>query len=335
MKTNINRNRMFWSILAGLLAATLTFTGCGKSAATTQVSPLPSPSYSAPVPSSSSPSISTLPASPTSPVSPVPISSSEAEQIVNNVLSKTAALSSYRLTRNIVQTFSPTSKVADQVVSKIFSKSSVDASNKKMEMANSISLKQPAGQVSWPIVENALYIVDGTMYLQGLFPDAPQSWSKTPVTPAVWQIQNQVGAITGFLKPQAINGLSQESIKVANNVSSRILVDVTADQGGLWSFMANQPGVQLPAALPQGLTYNQVIKNSLFKIWVDPSSRLPLEAEIDMDVLINPEVLPSFKGTFSSSIKVNLVFSEFNQPVVISLPADAKDALDLSLEKIK
>jgi hypothetical protein len=325
---------MFWSILAGLLAATLLITGCGRSAITTQVSPPPTSFSISPLPTSSAPSETSQPTSPTVIISDVPISSLEAQNIIASAISKTAAVSNYRLTRNITQTFI-SGKQTDQTISRIFSQALIDVTNQKLEMTNAKAMKQPAGQASWPLAENAVYIVDGIIYNQGLFPDAPEIWSKTSITPVVWDIQNQAKYITGFLKPEDITGLSTETNKINDKVYTRVLFTVNPDLAEFWSFITNQPGIQLPQKPPKELTYDQVIKHFEFKLWIDQSSRLPFEAETDMDVFIDSNMLPSFKSTFSSSIKVNLVFGEYNQPVNIILPSDAEDAQELSQDKSK
>lgn len=353
MKLN---NSFFMIIFPGLLALMLLLSGCVHSTVTTNISPQPAPpvtsltnipsptgktpAISSPSPTtiisplpSSSPPVSTSVPQPTTASSIVPIDASEADEIINKIIDNTASIASYRLNRNITQTFYSTGQSSGQTSSRIYSQALYDSSSQALEMTNIIALKQPAEQPSWPVVENAIFIVDGTMYMRGLFADKPNIWSKTPVTPDIWKKQDQVRFLMNFLQSDQVSGLFQETIEQGNSIERNIILEIMPDPEILWEFFINQPGIQLPGRPPEGLTYDQIINNSRMKIRVDQITFLPNKVETSLDIAITPEMLPSFKYKFMCSASALLTFSDYNQPVDIVLPEEAEKAEELSLEK--
>jgi hypothetical protein len=244
-----------------------------------------------------------------------------------------ASVSSYGFTRDNTQSYSSKADKSDEVTNRTFSQTLVDVSGLKLAATNKTTTKQPADKPTWPVVQNAICVINDIMYIQGLFPEEPQSWSKTTITPAIWQIQNQAQLITDFINIQNITGMTREITRFAEGDKECVVVKINPDPEQLWTFFINQPGIKLLPKPPEGLTLNQIIKNSGISIWIDQSSGMLLQANFDMDVYISPELLPSFKTTFNSSIKVNLLFRNYNQSTDITLPEGAENATELSLQK--
>ena len=64
----------------------------------------------------------------------------------------------------------------------------LDISARRMQMDNAANIKSATG--NYPLVENSIYAIGDSLYIQGLFPDQPKTWTKTTVTEKYWEIQN-------------------------------------------------------------------------------------------------------------------------------------------------
>ncbi len=347
MKNNF-KTRLLWVFLAGLLAIPISISGCGvKPAATTQPFTPPATADLTDIPSSLPPSSTSpgtvQPASPSSSASPdntasnpasstLAISGTEAEAILASIREGAVSVSSYRLNRNIEQEVSSPGTTT-QGTYRIYSQFVMNVPNRILEMTNAINLKQPVGQPSWPMIENAIFIKDDYMYIQGLFPDDPQAWKKTPLTTEAWQMYNQAEFLISFVKPGSISGIYNVIEKSGSSSNNEILVEINPDSSELWSFIVNQPGIQLPKAPPEHVSYDSFMKSTGFKIWFDRKTGLPQRVVAGIDVEIKPDIMPSLKNSFLSSVKVNLSFSEYNLPVSIVIPSEALQSDELSLQK--
>jgi hypothetical protein len=244
-----------------------------------------------------------------------------------------AAVTSYRLDSNISFARSSQSDKSAAADNLIFRKTEIDLAGRKMRTSTAAKIASPPGQPAAPMVENQVYVIDGTIYIQGLFPRQPQMWTKTPAGENYWQVQNQAAQVMKLLPESPPVSWSGETIKVGNADIPCNFTQVTPDLPRLWTLMASQPGLQLPANAPPGVPFSQFVKNAQMKLWVAQAGDLPVSAELKMSIQIDPEQVPTLTENFKQDISMSLQFHDYNQPLSIELPAEARNAVELALQK--
>jgi hypothetical protein len=200
-------------------------------------------------------------------------------------------------------------------------------------MMNSITVKQPDFQAGLPMIESGLLIVGDTMYIQGLFPDQPQMWTKTPAPDNYWKLLNQAGQLAALLQGQNATILTPEKVHSGNLDILCDVLQVTPDLKTLWSLMTIQPGIQLPKDAPPGVAFSQFIKKAQMKLWIAQDSGFPIKSELSMSFQIGPAQVQALKNDISMDIIINMLYYDYNKAITIDLPDEAKNATDLKLEK--
>jgi hypothetical protein len=241
-------------------------------------------------------------------------------------------LQTYLFNRNIVAVKSATVDKSDQTTTTINGKATLDLSARSMQMNNGINVVLASGQAVGPLLEQSIYILNNTMYIQGVFPDDPQMWSKTALTDTAWQLQNQAQQLVSLLQSQNVTVLTPEIVHSGDLDIPCDVLQVTPDLKGLWALLVGQPGIQLPSAAPSGVGFDQIIKSSAVKLWVAQSNGVPIQATINVSIQVDPTQVPSLKSTVSMDISLSMQFSAYNRPVTINLPAEASatDVPDLN-----
>jgi hypothetical protein len=241
-------------------------------------------------------------------------------------------VSSYYLDRNISVIRSSGTDKSDENNNTIISNMALDIAGHNMRMDNSIVVRMP-GQPALPLIENSLYIIGDIMYVQGLFPDKPEMWSKTNITQDYWEMQNQARQLVELLQLSDIEVLSRENVISGDlNIPCDVL-KVTPDLEKLWGILVDQPGMPLPPSAPPNVAFSQIVKNSEIKVWVDQTGGFPVKATLNVGIVVSPAELPTLTSAVSMDVNLNMEFSDYNRPISIELPEEAKNAPDLNLQK--
>ncbi|HEX7474384.1 MAG TPA: hypothetical protein VF318_00320, partial [Dehalococcoidales bacterium] len=219
---------------------------------------------------------------------------------------------------------------SDQVSTTVNSQLVLDLADNKLQMNNLISYKESSGQFQ-PAVENSLYVVDNTLYIQGLFPDNPQTWTKTAATAGFWQAQNQARVLVELLQKSQITKQTRETLTTTGGSVLCDVLEVTPDLASLWNMLGTQPGIQLPSGAPPGVEFSQIIPASDVKVWLAHSGGYPVMAKLTMSMFVTPAQVSSLTTNLTMDIGLNMSFHDYNLPVTIELPPEARDAGDLNL----
>jgi hypothetical protein len=262
----------------------------------------------------------------------------EGTAIVDKMAKATAAIKTYQMESTIKSVSYSQNDKSDQTTTTTTSLTDLDLANQQMKMLNKETISQPKGQPSWPLVKTTIYVTydrssGHMMYVQGLFPDNPLQWGKTPIGPEVWKLQDQAQELARLLKSGPVQVLMQEKIMVNNN---NVLCDVLAGKPALseyWALIANQPGIEIPAKAPEGVAYEKFVKMAEIKVWIDQTRRLPVKADLVLTFSIGPDLVPARTKTVNMEINVSMLFETFDQNLTIQLPAEAQKAGDLSFQK--
>lgn len=265
----------------------------------------------------------TLSPAPSTILSPTLTSPASAAAIVAKASQAVSNLQTYLFDRNISTVRSAKADQSDQTTTTIISKVALNLSARSMQMGNVVYVKLASGQMAGPTIENSIYIMNNTMYVQGLFPDNPQMWSKTALTETAWQLQDQAQQLVELLQPQNVTVLAPETLHSGNLDIPCDVLQVAPDLKGLWGLLVNQPGIQLPSQAPPGVAYSQIVKSSEMKLWLAQSNGAPVQAILKVSIQVDPTQVPSLTSAISMDINLNMLFYDYNQPVTINLPAEA------------
>jgi hypothetical protein len=215
------------------------------------------------------------------------------------------------------------------------SSQALDISGRKMQMDNKINMKPPSGQPTWPLLENGVYVVDGTLYISGLFPDEPTLWGKTAATDAYWQKQNQAERLAELLNVPQVAILSPEIIQSGNVSVACDVLRVTPNLESFWALVLLQPGIGglgLPPQPPTGVGWDQMIKNASMTLWVSQTNGVPIRADLSISMEIGPTQVPTFTTDLALDMTASMLFHDYGQTFSIALPQGAKDAIELNLQ---
>jgi hypothetical protein len=241
-------------------------------------------------------------------------------------------LRTYSVLRNISSSKSTEKDKSDLTTTTVVSQMILNLEARKMQMNNSIYAKNAAGQSTGALLNNAIYIADETLYIQGLFPTDPELWSKTALTDNVWELQNQARQVMGLVQAQNTTILTPETITLEDQAIPCSVFQVNLGLEALWLFLVNQPGIRIPSSAPDGVAYGDILKHSEMKLWISQKDNLPVQAAIQANIQVDPSQVPSYTAPVTLDITLDMKFSAYNQPVTIDLPAaaTAPDVPDLS-----
>jgi hypothetical protein len=225
-----------------------------------------------------------------------------------------------------------TTTIYSQAALKFPSKNTSDISTAALQMNSQTSVKLASGQMAGSVIENSVYIDNDTIYIQGLFPQSPQTWVRTPLTQDYWESQNQARMVLYLLQSDNITLLAPQNAHIGDLNTPCDVLQVGIDPKILWDFLIMQPGFELRSP-PPGVSYNQIIKVSEMTLWLAQSDGIPVHAIIKVRIRIDPTQLPSLSGTVSTDFNLSLLFSNYNKPVSIKLSTEALAAQELKLQK--
>jgi hypothetical protein len=293
--------------------------GCNKSpAASVTVTP-----STTPVPGQTAKPDGTLTPAVSNTVSPSLTPSAGAAMIIDKASKALSDVQTYLFYRNVVVVESSKADKSDETTTTISGNASLNLSDRSMQMNNQVYARVSTGQTAGSLIENSIYIINNTVYIQGIFQDNPQMWGKTALTDTVWQLQNQARQTVDLLQPQNVTVLAPETLHIGDLDVPCDVLQVTPDPKELWSLLVGQPGIQLPSEAPPGIAFDQIVKSSDMKLWLAQSDGVPIQATIGVSIQVDPTQVTSLTSTVSIDISLRTQFYDYNTPVRINLPAEA------------
>lgn len=190
--------------------------------------------------------------------------------------------------------------------------------------ANTTTSSEDMGDVS-NVME--MYFIGDTIYM-GL----DKNWTqlKMPFPEEAWGQQNQVKHQMELLNQSDIKLVGSEKI----DGTSCYRVEVIPDMGTYSIILEEQFG-SMPLA---GVNMTALYENSEMEwtVWLAKDTNMPRKIEVSMMFTMTPELigLPAEEiGDFemSTDVVTLMLFSDYNQPLEITLPEDAKNAVSLPL----
>jgi len=207
---------------------------------------------------------------------------------------------------------------------------SADIAKKEMYMAASMNYNVPI--IGSQNVNAEYYLTDGWMYVKVPVGGQDQ-WVKTKFDEQQWNTQNQLSQQIELLKSAlSVTKLPDEKI----NATDCYVLKVNPDMATLMNWVASQN--QAKSTLPN--INPEMFKSTTITMWIAKNSNLPQKASMNINIEMTPDDIST--GTTTSTpdfqkaaivMDATVIYSGYNQPVTITLPADASNAQETNSSK--
>jgi hypothetical protein len=267
-----------------------------------------------------------------------------AKEIVDSAIESSHNLKTYQFDTDA--TIAMTSNATDSEISEMtmvmHSVSLFDIENQQMQAEMSANVSVP-GELEMEM-DLAYYVLDDTLYLMMAAPILGTQWMKseipeTGVPEEFWEQMNEITTQMKLLETSTVEVLGTEKV---NNVDCYIL-KLNPDLKQLWQWameQANQTGQGIPGDVEAEMEsfaeiLQKIFNNASIKQWIAKDSHYLARAEINLDMELSPETMgfPEEEGGITLDINMILMAYNYNQPVSIILPPEAKEAEEISLNE--
>jgi hypothetical protein len=254
-----------------------------------------------------------------------------AEDILNNAVSAMGKVTTYKLDYDLSTNMEVTGKNAMKMNMNGGGPGVMDITNQKMQMSMDMNMTVPGIGTSEMNVKMSMeiYLFEGWVYTKMTIPGTEVQWIKTKNPDNI--TQDQVAQMTTLMKSSMKTTLT--GTETINGINCYVL-EVTPDMGQLWQWLMSQQGNDLIG----DIDYNQfdlskIIKSFGLKYWIDKNNYQILQAEADMNMLIDAQTVGAATEEFDSMTMImtmNMSFFDYNKAVNVELPAEAANAQEIS-----
>ncbi len=177
-----------------------------------------------------------------------------------------------------------------------------------------------------------IYIIGDTTYMKtGEMFGTPAQWTKAE-TPGMWDTQDIIARQTDLLD---VTSLQVSDGGIVNGVNC-YRVEMEPDLMTLLKSVMQQPGMGeslsaggLPDDMDISLLSNLVQDFSATQ-WYSKDTHFPVKSEIEVQMAVSELMMSMMGESGEMAIDINMTtnFSDYNKPVSIELPAEARGAID-------
>lgn len=179
-----------------------------------------------------------------------------------------------------------------------------------------------------------MYIVDGMMYAKPEAPGEEPTWMKSELPSVAWEVQKGLSGLDNYyelLATAQVEVIGSEKVK---SVDCYVL-EVSPDLEQLYKTATNVTGTSdtggmlLPPVPEEFL--KDIFSSFSVKQWVAKDNYFLIKAEIDISMESTPELMDYLGEEGETSVDITIIFLayNYNQPVSIELPPEAKEAIEM------
>lgn len=193
-----------------------------------------------------------------------------------------------------------------------------DLQNKKMYMTSSMKMDISGdGKPESQTITMQMYMLDNWMYM-GTDMMGKMTWMKAKLTNELWEKQqSSLMQYEELLKNTIeVNIIGEETV---NGVACWKL-DIKPDMEKIVDWYQTAMSDKL-GALPSDMNLSKMFKDVNLKMWIAKDTFYTIKCDMTMSMEIEGSVM---------AISMTAYYSKFNQPVTITLPAEASEAKDIS-----
>lgn len=201
------------------------------------------------------------------------------------------------------------------------------------EMAMAMTMDMDIPEMGAQKMSTDIYMVDNWMYMKIGMGALGEQWIKSKLDENLWTQQNQLDQQIQLLK----SAIKTQSLgkEVVDGVECYVL-EITPDMTTLTEFISSQLGSQAGADALEKVDLSKVFKAMSVTEWVAADTYLPAKTEMTILMEMNAEDFgSSAEGYEQMTIDMVLTvkYSGYNQPVTITLPPGAANAVEQSLTR--
>ena len=179
-----------------------------------------------------------------------------------------------------------------------------------------------------------MYLVDGVAYMLMDDGDSLDMWLKAEVPEEYWAEIDQIASQTELL------GLAQIEVVGVEKVGGVdcYVVQISADAEQLWQMMAEQPGMMDEMDTEMEQLFQEIAFGCSAKQWIAQDTYFLVKSEMGLSFEIDAEdwgIPVEEGGSISMVLTMDMQCYDYNQPVVIDLPPEAEEAIEVPFEYIE
>jgi len=176
-----------------------------------------------------------------------------------------------------------------------------------------------------------IYLIGDLMYAMMKAPEMDKIWVKSEIPEGRWEQMSQTESQIELLKTAQVKVIGSEKV---NGVDCYVL-QLTPDMEQIWRMAMQQADVtggEMPDVAEELI--REMVRSFSVKQWVAKDTYFLTKAEIDMAMELTPEAmgLSGEGGEVSMNITFDFLAYNYNQPVSISLPPEAEEAIEVPIE---
>lgn len=198
-----------------------------------------------------------------------------------------------------------------------------ESKNMKLEMTTTMGV---SGRSSTVGSRAKLYCMNDSLYMKTSIgiSETPSGWLKMQMTEEGWNTQNQLDEYFELLNKSEVEVKGSEKV----NGTDCYAVKVIPHNETLWEMMVNEPAMSKQM---QEINRNEMkIENTSAKYWVAKDTCFPVKTETRMQLKLDSEALNVTSQedlTAEMNLAVKVSYHNYNEPVSISLPQEAQNAV--------
>ena len=179
-----------------------------------------------------------------------------------------------------------------------------------------------------------MYLVDGVAYMLMDDGDSLDMWLKAEVPEEYWAEIDQIASQVELL------GLAQIEVVGVEKVGEVdcYVVQISADAEQLWQMMAEQPGMMDEMDTEMEQLFQEIAFDCSAKQWIAQDTYFLVKSEMGLSFEIDAEEMgipAEDAGRFTVGFIMTMQCCDYNQPVVIDLPPEAEEAIEVPFEYIE
>jgi hypothetical protein len=250
------------------------------------------------------------------------LSDEDIEQLVNDVLVANAEVATVKFdintTSNMEMIGGPEPGSATMAGD---GSGAIDSANREMQIIMNMDIDVPGERSKSMPMES--YLVDGWMHIKVTVEEKGAQWMKMELPDEMWDNQNQLeGQVELLRTADEVNFFGNEDV----NGKSCYVVEIVPSTETINQMMSQ---IQLPdieGADMSKINFADMIKELSFKQWIAEDGYLIMKSATYTVMELLPDNVGADEEEFQK-ITVNqtseMVFYDYNEPVVIELPAEA------------
>ncbi len=206
----------------------------------------------------------------------------------------------------------------------------IDRVNREMQMTMDMTMS--ASEEGEQEMSMETYIVDEWVYMKMSIPEVGEQWMKTKLTPEMWQTQQQIEQTMELLQTATeVKFLGSEAV---DGVQCYVF-DIIPDVGKLVEYLSEQQGMQ-GVDLEDIENLEELFENMSIstKAWIAEDSLFLTKSTANMLMDMTPDDVGATPEDFDRAtmdLSTVMTVYGYNQPVSIELPAEALEAVEISM----